>query len=345
VGSFHDPASASLDGSGDALAGDLAVKAQLAGQLAGDGAVVADVQVAGAADGQDLVQLPADGGQAGPAAASRAGSRGTGDAQRDAVALGGQRAFQPAFAPVHRRRPGTLTPTWRLGQAPIHHHITQLQADHLVIGAQRSRRQQARQPPGSTLTLFAEYIPVLICLSLCLIALVSLPIPLVNNRQMGVLRRSSTTAAPQSWLLAAQVVINLVLAVLAIVILVAGGALLFGVHPAAQLAGFVVSVVLATAAMFAIGLLIAAIAPSTPVAGAAGTVLLYPMLFFAGLWAPQQNLSPLLQHIGNYTPLGAAVQAMEAAMQGNLPSARPLLVMAAYAIVFGIAAVKLFRWE
>jgi ABC-2 type transport system permease protein len=81
--------------------------------------------------------------------------------------------------------------------------------------------------------------------------------------------------APQSWLLAAQVVINLVLAVLAIVILMAGGALLFGVHPASQMAGFVVSVVLATAAMFAIGLLIAAIAPSTPVAGVAGTVLLY----------------------------------------------------------------------
>jgi hypothetical protein len=32
-------------------------------------------------------------------------------------------------------------------------------------------------------------------------------------------------------------------------------------------------------------------------------------------------------------------------MQGNFPSARPLLVMAVYAIVFGIAAVKLFRWE
>jgi ABC-2 type transport system permease protein len=199
--------------------------------------------------------------------------------------------------------------------------------------------------PGSTLTLFAQYIPVLIGLSLCLIALISLPIPLVNNRQMGVLRRFSTTPAPQSWLLAAQVVINLVLAVMAIVILVAGGALLFGVHPASQLAGFVVSAGLATAAMFAIGLLISAIAPSTPVAGIGGTVLLYPMLFFAGLWAPQQNLSPLLQHIGNFTPLGAAVQAMEAAMQGNFPSARPLLVMAAYAIVFGIAAVKLFRWE
>ena len=105
------------------------------------------------------------------------------------------------------------------------------------------------------------------------------------------------------------------------------------------------SALLATAAMLAIGLLITAVAPSPPVAGVLGTVLLYPLLFFAGLWTPEQNLSPLLQHIGNYTPLGAAVQAMDAAMQGTFPAARPLLVMAAYAIVFGIAAIKLFRWE
>ena len=59
-----------------------------------------------------------------------------------------------------------------------------------------------RKPAAdTTLTLFAQYVPVLICLSLCLIALVSLPIPLVTYRQMGVLRRFSTTPAPRSWLL------------------------------------------------------------------------------------------------------------------------------------------------
>jgi len=198
---------------------------------------------------------------------------------------------------------------------------------------------------GTTLTLFAQYIPVLICLSLCLIALVSLPIPLVTNRQLGVLRRFSTTPAPRSWLLAAQVLTNLATAVVAIVILVTGAALFFGVHPPAQLAGFALSAALAIAAMFAIGLLIAAIAPSPPVAGVAGTVLLYPLLFFAGLWAPRQDLSPVWQHIGSFTPLSAAVQAMQAAMQGHFPPAQPLLVMAAYAIAFGAAAVRLFRWE
>jgi hypothetical protein len=51
-----------------------------------------------------------------------------------------------------------------------------------------------------------------------------------------------------------------------------------------------------------------------------------------------------LQHIASYTPLDAAVQAMDAAVQGRFPSARPLLVMAACAVVLGIVAIRLFRW-
>jgi len=200
-------------------------------------------------------------------------------------------------------------------------------------------------PAPSTLTLFAEYVPVLICLSLALIALVSLPIPLVTNRQMGVLRRFSTTPADPSWLLASQVIINLALALIAVIIMVAGSTLFFGVSLPPQLGGFVLSVVLATVAMFSIGLLVAAVAATPQVAGVTGTILLYPMLFLAGLYAPTANMAPLLQRIGDYTPLKSAVQAMLAAMQGSFPAARPLLVMAGWAAVCGIAAIKLFRWE
>jgi hypothetical protein len=36
---------------------------------------------------------------------------------------------------------------------------------------------------------------------------------------------------------------------------------------------------------------------------------------------------------------------MKDAMQGTFPSARPLLVLAAYAVVFGVLAVRYPRWE
>jgi hypothetical protein len=54
----------------------------------------------------------------------------------------------------------------------------------------------------------------------------------------------------------------------------------------------------------------------------------------------------LLQHVGNYMPLGAAVQAMqEIRYRATFPAVRPLLVMAAHTVVLGVAAVWLFRWE
>ena len=45
------------------------------------------------------------------------------------------------------------------------------------------------------------------------------------------------------------------------------------------------------------------------------------------------------------TPLGPAVQALQRAAEGHWPYAQQLLVMAAYAVVFGLASAKLFRWE
>jgi ABC-2 type transport system permease protein len=52
-----------------------------------------------------------------------------------------------------------------------------------------------------------------------------------------------------------------------------------------------------------------------------------------------------LLDISNYTPLGAMVQAVQASMKTGFPPAAPLLVLAAYAVVFGYLARRFFRWE
>ena len=190
------------------------------------------------------------------------------------------------------------------------------------------------------------YVPILIALVLTLIALISLPIPIVVQRERKFLRRLSTTPVPPLWLLAAQVAVNVVLALMAILLIVAGSALFFGVHAPSQVAGFILAGLLATACLFAIGLLIAAVAPSERAAGAIGSALLFPLMFFAGLWQPSQTVTPSAMHdISNLTPLGAAVHAMLRSMQGSFPTIGSLAVMAAWAAIFTIAAVKLFRWE
>jgi ABC-2 type transport system permease protein len=52
-----------------------------------------------------------------------------------------------------------------------------------------------------------------------------------------------------------------------------------------------------------------------------------------------------LRDIGDYTPLGAAVQALQDATAGTWPSAGQLLVMAAYAVICSLLAPRLFRWQ
>ena len=111
------------------------------------------------------------------------------------------------------------------------------------------------------------------------------------------------------------------------------------------MSGYALATVLCVAAIFAIGLWIASFARSANVANAIGQVLFYPMMFFAGLYFPREMMPDVLRHISDWTPLGAAVNALQTAAEGSFPSAQALLVMAGYAVVFGAVAVKQFKWE
>jgi len=203
-----------------------------------------------------------------------------------------------------------------------------------------------RQPlAGTTVTISEIYIPILMVTVLIFVGLISIPIPVVRDRENGWLRRISTTPTSPANLLAAQLAINSILAVVGFVILGVGGILLLGVKATFEIPGFVLSLALATIAMFSLGTLIAALAPSQGAAGGMAQGLLYPLLFFAGLYVPTQVLPGYLQTISEFTPVGAAVKALDSSIEGAFPSPIPLLVMVAYSVFFSFIAVRYFRWE
>ena len=213
----------------------------------------------------------------------------------------------------------------------------------LLIFANIPMFNQANPDLGGR-TVLGLYAPILSMFALAWLGLVSLSMPLATYREQGVLRRMSTTPAPPAWVLGAELVVNLVLALIAL-LLVNLGVRFFGVPAPLEVGGYVLGTVLATAAVFAIGMWIAAVARTGPTANAIGQILLYPMMFFAGLYFPREMMPDALRHISDWTPLGAAVQALQSAMEGVFPSARPLLVLTAYAVVFGVLAVRQFKWE
>jgi ABC-2 type transport system permease protein len=195
------------------------------------------------------------------------------------------------------------------------------------------------------LTIFDVYVPIMIVFALAMLALLGLPMPLASYRELGVLRRLSTTPVPPSWVLAAQSVVQLCVAVAAIVAIMAVSMAAFGAPAPANPGGFVLSIALSIAGLFPIGLMIAAISRSANAASVIGRLAFFPLIFFAGLWLPRPLMPAVLLDISNYTPLGAAVQAIQASMLQGFPPAAPLLVLAAYAVVFGFLARRFFRWE
>src|SRR5215469_11158722 len=88
-----------------------------------------------------------------------------------------------------------------------------------------------RAVPGnvgdSGLTIIDLWTPTLLVIAFLFIA-VSLPQTLVRDREIGWLRRVSTTPLPPAMLLAAQLIFDLVLAAAAVLIIIGGGALVFG---------------------------------------------------------------------------------------------------------------------
>ena len=195
------------------------------------------------------------------------------------------------------------------------------------------------------LPLFDTYVPIIMVLGLTMLTLLGLPSPLVSYRELGILRRLSTTPVPPSWLLAAQVVVQLCIALAGLAIVNIASVAAFGAPVPKSPGGLALSCLLAIGGLFALGLLIAALAPTANSVNAIGRLALIPLLFFAGLWLPRPLMPAVLLDISNYTPLGAAVQAIQGSVQTGFPPAAPLLVLAGYTLVFAYLARRFFRWE
>jgi len=197
----------------------------------------------------------------------------------------------------------------------------------------------------SGLTPFQIYIPILISFAIGVLALVYLPGPLVSYRELGILRRLSVTPVPASWVLAAQLAVQASLMLIATAIIMATSIAFFGQHAPGNPGGFLLALVLSIAALFAIGLWIAAITRTSGAVRGISAAILYPLLFFSGLYYPMQLMPSVMLDISHFTPLGAVVQAIVYPMFGEFPPTSPLLVLTAYALVFGFLARRFFRWE
>lgn len=193
-------------------------------------------------------------------------------------------------------------------------------------------------------SVLQTYLPIIITFMVVITGVQFLPVTLVTYRERGILRRMFTTPVTPRALLSAQLalVLGVQIATAALIVILAVGA--FGASIGQPLA-FIVAFLLMAAAASTLGLLVSAISSTSKAANAVGGVLFFVLLFFSGLWLPRAEMPGPLRGVSDGTPMGAAVQAIQDAAAGHWASGLYFGVLAAWVIVCGVLAVRLFRWE
>jgi ABC-2 type transport system permease protein len=202
--------------------------------------------------------------------------------------------------------------------------------------------------PGSVgdtgLSIIDVWTPTILVLSFIFIA-VSLPNTLVRDREIGWLRRVSTTPLHPSRLLAAQLVIDLILAAAAVLMVLLEAKLVFGASLHVQILPFAVSLVLSIVELFALGLVLVALVPTQAVAQPVAGVVTFGLMFLSGLWVNPAQIADPLRTIMYFSPSGSAVRAVLDSTFNGGPSYAAWLTMAVYMGIFGFIAIRYFRWE
>ncbi len=187
------------------------------------------------------------------------------------------------------------------------------------------------------------FVPSMVVLSLATLGVNTLPTRLARYRERGVLRRLSATPASPAALLVAQLLVNAVVGIVAILVLIVVGYVAFGIPLPRDPIGFVAAFSVGMSSLFAIGLLIAALAPTSGAATAMFMPVFAGVMFLGGVYLPRWLLPDAIARLGDFTPPG--VQSLTEAWTGTSLELLPLAVMAAITLLAGAASVRLFRWE
>ena len=188
-------------------------------------------------------------------------------------------------------------------------------------------------------------LPGLLALAVISTSMVSLGIATAFERHYGVLKRLGSTPLPRAGLLAAKMLSVLVLEGVQAVLLVAIAVLAFGWAPAGRAGLALLALLLGTATFAGLGLLMAgSLRAEATLAVANGLYLAF--LLLGGIILPVDRLPGGLAELARLLPAAALSQALRATLAPGTGSAgSSLALLAGWAVLTTLAAVRTFRWE
>ncbi|MDJ1649908.1 MULTISPECIES: ABC transporter permease [Gordonibacter] len=200
---------------------------------------------------------------------------------------------------------------------------------------------------GANYTFVAQSVGAVSAIAICAGGAMGLPLVVSNYRYRKILKRYFVTPVSARMILAVQVTIYSVYALVAMVLVFGVAALFFGYQFTGSWLAFVGSYVLVLAATLALGMMVGGLAPNEKMAGVLTSVLYFPMLLLSGTTLPYEVMPQAVQRVADFLPLTQGVKLLKATSLG-LPIDQaivPVIVMVVWAVVCTAIAVRFFKWE
>ena len=200
---------------------------------------------------------------------------------------------------------------------------------------------------GAGYTFVARSVGAVSAISICAGGAMGLPLVVSGYRGRKILKRYFVTPASPGLILAVQVAIYSVYALVSAVLVFGVAALFFDYEFAGSGPAFAGAYALGLAATLALGMMVGGLAPNEKVASVLACVMYFPMMLLSGATIPYEMMPQAVQRVADLLPLTQGVKLLKATSLG-LPADQavvPVAVMAAWAVVCTAVAVRFFKWE
>lgn len=215
---------------------------------------------------------------------------------------------------------------------------------NLVFG---NREMETARGPVDTSTFYVGAIIALSVINTCFSAIAQ---TVAADRDLGLLKRFRGTPLPPAAFFAGRILQTVLVAALLVVIVIAFGALFYGVEvQTGKLPAMTVALVVGAAAFCSLGLAMSGLVPNADAAPAVVNAIILPLLFISDVFIPMENAPAWLSDLASVFPVRHLAEAMHTAFDplhgGSGFEVESLLVMAAWGVAGVVFAVRFFSWE
>jgi ABC-2 type transport system permease protein len=204
------------------------------------------------------------------------------------------------------------------------------------------------QVGGTTIKASTYYVFSMAAFGLISACYTNIAMSVIFSREEGVLKRVRGTPLPARSYLTARMLHAALVGFLLVAITVVFGVVAYGAHvPNAQhLLQFVVTLLVGAACFASIGLAITGLVPNADAGPPIVNAVIFPLLFLSGVFFKVDSGSPdWVQWVGRIFPVKHLIDAMRDSYLGFSFHWGDIAVLAAWAAIGVVVAVRTFKWE